>query len=247
MRKRLLVVLGLTLLVCLLVPSLAVARGTTKITDVNTAYTVVKGGNLRVSGKVVGSPNATNWNRHPRLKVQRLIRGSWRTVAYVHPKAGGSFSARLKKPTAGSYRILFPGCEHYRSRAQRFSVKYDPLLSIGTPVQTGMIRPLNVDYDSVVAVTVRSALPARDLLGGYLTIRTWASMDGVTYDLVGTVANPVAFGRANSVVVGNIVVPRDRADGEVYEYCKIEAVYSGGSYTSPATVMSTPCKVNLRD
>jgi hypothetical protein len=245
MRKRLLVVLGLTLLICLLVPSLALARGTTKIEDVSAAYTVVKGGTLTVAGTVVGSPNASNWNRHPRLKIQRLTRGHWRTIDYVRPKAGGSFSVKLKKPTAGSYRVSFPGCSHYRSHAERFSVKYDPLLSIGTPTLTGSIRPLMIRSESIVSVTVRSSLPARDLVGGYLTIRSWASTDGVTYDLVGTVASPFAFGSSNSVAVNGILVPYVNAADDTYEYCRIEALYSGGSYTGIGSVTSAPCRVSI--
>jgi hypothetical protein len=120
-------------------------------------------------------------------------------------------------------------------------------LSIGTPEQTGWIRPLGIGGESIVSVTVRSGLPARDLVGGYLTVRTWASVDGVSYDLVGTMASPVSFGSANSVVVSGLMVPYLNAADARYRYCRIEALYSGGSYTGTGSVTSAPCNVNLVD
>jgi hypothetical protein len=215
MKKRLFVALGLTLLVCLLLPGVALARGTTSFTGVGSQYTVVKGGNLTVAGTIVGDPGADNWNRHPRIKIQRYVHGKWHTIKFVRPKGYGAFSTSLKKPVSGSYRVFFPGCVHYHSKAQRFTLKYDPQLSVDAPTTTGEIRPLRFSYDSLVSTTVRSALSASNLGGGYLTLRSYASTDGVTYTLVGTVPSPISFGRSNSVLVSGILVPGFNADDDI--------------------------------
>jgi hypothetical protein len=247
MRKRLVVVLGLTLLLCLLVPSLALARGTTSLDGVSSTYTVVKGANLYVSGQIAGDPDASNWNRHPRLKIQRYYRGDWRTVAFVRPKAGGIFSAKLKKPFNGAYRVVFPGCVHYRSTHKDFSVKYDPQLSISTPTMTGEVWTLARTYDKfVLSATVRSALSPSYLSGGYLTIRSYESTDGVNYDMVGTLPSSISFGRSNSAVVDNIVVPATDSYEKLYRWYKVEAVWSGGKGTGPGSVMSTIINVGVR-
>ena len=240
MSKRLSAVLAAAIAVCLFAPGVALARDTVKITGLKSAYTVGHGHGLTDSGKVVTHPNASDWSVHGRVQLQRLVDGSWTTVDKIEPSESGAFKFTLHKAAAGSYRVRFPGCEHYDAKNRNFVIKYSPKLSIGA---LSIWRGYRTDYLAnrwlMLQARVTSKLPARYLKTGELTFRSYASTDNVTFHQIFVSPNGTSFGGSNEITMAPLPVLdwAGLSGGDIRSY-KVRVYWSGNASTVRGSVLS---------
>ncbi|NTU70778.1 MAG: hypothetical protein HGB10_03025 [Coriobacteriia bacterium] len=241
MKKRVSLVFALALLLCLALPVAALALGTVSVTGIASTHTLSKGAALAETGKLVGDPSASNWDRHVKVRVQRLVGDEWVTLKSVVPSPNGTFKFSLAAPVPGSYRVRFPGCEHYAAKNRNFKLKWDPALSISTPsFYPGTMLFARGFYWFNLQAHIESTVPAKYLKTGSLALRSYASTDGVTFTQVYTSPNGTTFRGSNEITAAPIPVPEtDPADGmTVYRYFRVRATWSGNGYTGSDTVLS---------
>ena len=242
MSKRLSAVFVAAIVLCLFAPGAALARGTVRLTGLDSGYTIVRGNNLTDWGQVVGNRNAADWSDHGAVQLQHRDDGKWKTISKIAPSKSGAFKFTLHKVAAGSYRVLFPGCEHYKASNRDFVVKYSPQLTMGALSMWSDVRASNIGrLWFALQARVASGLPAKYLTRGVLTYRSFASTDGVNFfPQIVDPASGISFGGSNSINMAPLLV-RDTNTLEVdfIRSFKIQVYWSGNAYTAPGSVLSS--------
>ncbi|NTU70641.1 MAG: hypothetical protein HGB10_02300 [Coriobacteriia bacterium] len=244
MRKRTFAAFAVAVVVCAALPSVAMAKEAVKLNGFASTHTVIRGNNLRELGTITSDPNAAHWNRHSVVRVQRKLDGVWRTLVRVRPTEKGNISFALTKPKAGSYRLWYPGCDHYRSKTREFTIKirdtkYDPKLAVGAPSFFRILQPTALNW-MMLQAPVTSGVSADKLVGGYLLTRSYGSTNGVDYYETYALENPFSFGGSNAVTVAPVPVNPWNGDTYVmYTHFKVRVNWSGNAFTKSASVLST--------
>jgi hypothetical protein len=263
MRKRLFALLALVALLCLALPSIALAHHLDKLTikGIGSSYSVAVGKNLTLTGRLRGEPETKHWDLHVPMRIQRLVKGRWVDMQIIRPKGNGYFTFTLVKPSRGTYRALYPQCEHYYSRAAKFYVgsknpyvpkpvvKLDPQLSVndvgmGGPlrnsVQPAALQTVTV-YPIWLGASVHTTAPVEAMSGTHLTMSVYGSLDGgSTYSLLYTTPTAGSFGGAPMVLVGPYVVPANTDQGDWYDHYYLKADWSGNEFTNAGSASSAP-------
>ena len=238
---------GAVVALCLIMSGVAMAKGTVGFTGVKATYTVVRGYGLGVTGKVVGSTPVYDWNYHAPIKLDRYVGGHWNVLTSVLPKPDGTFTFSLFKPATGTYRVRFPGCEHFCENSRSFVIKYNPQISVqarAISVYDIVERDLNAQVE--IGAVVTSMLPASYLKTGYLTMRCFGTTEttptAAGYKLVSTMPSRYSFGGG---WVARILVyaPFRQSGDHIYKWYKVQTMWSGNGLTTPVTVLSSPFRM----
>ena len=259
MIKRLLGTVLLAGSIAIALPAMAMASlPHPTFSGVKHTYIVKHGANLTVTGKVKGKASTKHWDQHAPFEIEKLVKGRWVDLLVFRPKANGKFKVTLRKPSHGTYRVRYDGCEHYSRASRVFHIKggsaikpiveskLDPQLSVtgveraplGTALKPQALDPVIWDFTAVV----HTGLPAEAMAGTHLTITALGSISGATYTVVYTVPTPSGFSGSQAVTVGPIPVPIN--DGVSYfSDIKIKADWAGNEFTNAGSASSDPFSI----
>lgn len=261
MRTRYALLAALVLALCVALPGTALAKSRVSFSGVHGVYHVGSGHNLTVTGRIHTAAKAKpDWSMHAPIVIQRLYRGRWKDVVVVRIASRGGISARLRKPHPGDYRILYPGCNHYRSRHFHFDVRHGthrtglgypvklaPFLSVrnvssmfldATP-KSQRTRSLTALSAQPVTFSVNTSQSPEAMTGYRLTFDVFASVTGVTYTPVYTSPSKLGFmGKQLTSLVATVPV-YDPASDDFYNFYKVRATWVGNRFTYPGSAEAT--------
>ena len=255
MSKRVLWAVVPALLLCLALPSTALAKGHVHFNGVKAVYAVAAGKNLKVVCTIHGDQGTTHWNDHGFFEIEKRVKGSWVDLTDdVKPSNSGKFSATLSKPSTGLYRVNFDGCEHFHAASKEFLIKrpkqvkkLDPLLSVNSAqILLPQASPANssIVADSVATVpcvgVVHTGRSPSTMSGLHLRIQALASLSGATYTVVYTDPTLRGFSGSQNMTAGPVPVPQRDSSGNWYSYFKIKAAWLGNAKTKPGSATSSP-------
>jgi len=241
---------GAVVALCLIMSGVAMAKGTVGFTGVKATYTVVKGTGLIVTGKVVGSTPVYDWNYHAPIKLDRYVGGHWNVLTSVLPKPDGTFTFSLFKPATGTYRVRFPGCEHFCENSRKFVIKYNPQLSVTGSALSFIDRVVgSADPMVIIGATVISRLPASYLQTGYMTVRTFGTTEttptAAAYKLLTTMPSRYSFAGFAQTRIVPIYAPFADSGDHIYRWFKVQLMWSGSGVTTPVTIISSGFRMRV--
>lgn len=261
MRTRYALLAVLVAALCVAVPSTALAKAKVSFSDVRGVYHVASGHNLTVTGRIHTSAKIKpDWSMHAPVVIQRSYHGAWKDVVVVRIASRGGFSATLRKPHSGEYRILYPGCNHCqpkhfhfdvrhgtRSTGLGYPIKLAPYLSIrnvssmffGSTPKSQRTRSLAMIAAQPVTFSVNTSQSPEAMTGYRLTFNVSASVTGVTYTPVYTSPSKLGFMGKQLVSLVATVPVFDPVSDDWYNYYKVRATWVGNGFTYPGSAEAT--------
>lgn len=242
----------LVIALCVAMPGAALAKGNVSFSSIKGKYTVASRANLTVTAWLHVKSSTADLSMHAPVVVQRKVGGKWRDILVVRPGSHGRFKFTLVRPHAGDYRVVYPGCRHYRPRAVHFdvshgtsttplrsSVKLLPLLSVRDVSSMFFISSAKTDRRSLalirplwpVSFDIETSQSPEAMTGSNLTFRVSASITGATYTPVYSFPSGFGFGGKSSVYLTAAAPIFDPVSTDFYNYYRVDAVWNGNRFT----------------
>lgn len=194
MRRTHLFLFTIAVIALLLAPQAAFAatRHYTYFRGINTSYAPSPSGAMVLKGHLYSRLSDNLWTRHDsRVWLQGYQTSShqWVTLARAATTRWGWFSFSLAGASSGQYRVLFPGCAHFRPRSRCFEFKRQSELTLDAfPVEFPVTLQQKADGAGSIPIQMTSNTPLTSLTNRTVTLNVegsvsssgpWTDMAGI--------------------------------------------------------------------